>query len=180
MPQKKNPDMAELVRGRTGRVYGDLISLLTMMKGLPLAYNRDMQEDKAPMFDAIDTTRDCLTIMAHLIEHTTYNRERMESQARADLSTATELADYLVRKGIPFRDAHAVAGRVVGYCVDGGLLFEDLSAGKLREFSPAFGDDIFDYLIPRRSVEQKRSAGSTAPREVEGQIAMWKARIGVV
>jgi argininosuccinate lyase len=178
MPQKKNPDMAELVRGRTGRVYGDLLSLLTMMKGLPLAYNRDMQEDKAPMFDAIDTTRDCLTIMAHLIEHTRFNRERMESQARADLSTATELADYLVRRGIPFRDAHAVAGRVVGHCVDNDLLFDDLSLATLREFSDAFGEDIFDYLIPRRSVEQKRSAGSTAPHEVEKQIVVWKSRIG--
>jgi argininosuccinate lyase len=177
MPQKKNPDMAELVRGKTGRVYGALVSLLTLMKGLPLAYNRDMQEDKAPMFEVIDTTRACMEIMAGMIENSTFRREQMESEVRGDLSTATELADYLVRRGLPFRDAHAVAGRTVGHCVDNGIAFDDLSLDALREFSPEFGDDIFDYLIPRRSVEQKRSAGSSSPAEVATQIARWRARL---
>ncbi|MDB5035866.1 MAG: argininosuccinate lyase [Chlorobi bacterium] len=177
MPQKKNPDMAELVRGRTGRVYGALVNLLTMMKGLPLAYNRDMQEDKGAMFEAIDTTLGCLEIFAHLLESTSFNRDRMESEALADLSTATELADYLVRRGLPFRDAHAVAGRLVGHCVENGIGFGDLDLAGIREFSPAFDQDVFDYLLPRASVARKRSAGSTSPAEVERQIAGWREHL---
>ncbi len=180
MPQKKNPDMAELVRGKTGRVYGALVSLLTLMKGLPLAYNRDMQEDKAPMFEAIGTTRDCMEIMAHMLENSSFRRERMEREVRDDLSTATELADYLVRAGLPFRDAHAVAGHVVGHCVENGSTFEDLSLEDLRTFSPTFEKDIFDYLIPRKSVEQKRSAGSSSPAQVALQLARWRERLAVI
>jgi argininosuccinate lyase len=174
MPQKKNPDMAELVRGKTGRVYGALVTLLTMMKGLPLAYNRDMQEDKEPMFDAIDTTRDSLVIFAALLEHTEFRTDRMEREAREDLSTATEMADYLVRRGIPFRDAHAVAGRIVGHCVEQGCGFGALDLETLRRYSPAFDEDIFSYLLPQASVERKRSAGSTAPEEVVRQLIAWK------
>ncbi len=173
MPQKKNPDMAELVRGKTGRVYGALVHLLTMMKGLPLAYNRDMQEDKGPMFDAIDTTRDCLGITAALLEHTRFQQKRMEQEALEDLSTATEIADYLVRRGIPFRDAHAVAGAIVAHCVEQSCGFGSLDLETFRSFSPAFDDDIFQYLLPITSIQRKRSAGSTAPGDVERQIAAW-------
>lgn len=174
MPQKKNPDMAELVRGKTGRVYGALVSLLTMMKGLPLAYNRDMQEDKGPMFDALDTTRDSLAIFAALLEHTGFRSNRMEQEAREDLSTATEIADYLVRGGMPFRDAHSVAGRVVAHCVEQNCGFGALDLATLQRYSPAFREDIFGYLLPQASIQRKRSAGSTAPDEVEKQIAGWK------
>jgi argininosuccinate lyase len=177
MPQKKNPDMAELVRGRTGKVYGALINILTMMKGLPLAYNRDMQEDKAPMFEAIDTCGDCLEIFARMIESSVFNRERMEREVNDDLSTATEIADYLVRKGLPFRDAHAITGRIVAYCGDHSLAFSDLDLPALHAFSPAFDNDIIDYLLPHKSIQRKRSAGSTSAEEVARQIERWGEKL---
>ncbi len=173
MPQKKNPDMAELVRGKTGRVYGALMNLLTTMKGLPLAYNRDMQEDKLPMFEAVQTARQSLFMVAHLLVHTTFDRRRMEEELRTDFLTATDMADYLVRKGIPFREAHAITGSVVSYCVGHRMYFGNLDLETLRTFSPAFGPDIFEFILPQASVEQKQSAGSTAPHEVKKQIAHW-------
>ena len=126
MPQKKNPDMAELVRGKTGRVYGALVSLLTQMKGLPLAYNRDMQEDKVPLFDVYKTTRECLFIMSQILVHTTFDKEHMAEQLRTDYLTATDMADYLVRKGLPFRQAHEVTGRVVAHCISHRMFFGNL------------------------------------------------------
>ncbi len=174
MPQKKNPDMAELVRGKTGRVYGALINLLTTMKGLPLAYNRDMQEDKQPMLDAIETLGASLAIMADMLRHTTFHRERLEREAAGEFSTATEVADYLVRAGIPFREAHGVAGALVRHCVDTGATLDALDLATFKQFSAAFGQDIFEYLTPRGSVERKRSSGSSSPAEVERQIAGWK------
>lgn len=173
MPQKKNPDMAELVRGKTGRVFGDLMSILTIMKGLPLAYNRDMQEDKSPMFDAINTTRACLFISAHMLVHTDFKKETLEEELRNDFTTATDVADYLVRKGLPFREAHEITGRLVSYCIDHRMFFGNLDMDTLHAFSRAFDTDVFDFLLPNRSVEQKKSAGSTSPHDVKRQIVHW-------
>ena len=173
MPQKKNPDMAELVRGKTGRVYGDLMNLLTTMKALPLAYNRDMQEDKQPMFDAVNTTRQCLFITAHMLVHTDFRADHLEEELRNDFTTATEVADYLVRKGLPFREAHEITGKLVSYCIDHRMYFGNLDLDTLHTFSRSFDGDVFDYLLPHKSVEQKRSAGSTSPQEVKKQIVHW-------
>ncbi len=173
MPQKKNPDMAELVRGKAGRVYGDLMNLLTMMKGLPLAYNRDMQEDKYPMFDAVNTTRQCVFVTTHMLVHTEFRRDHMEEELRNDFTTATEIADYLVRKGLPFREAHEITGKIVSYCIDHRMYFGNLDLDTLHTFSKTFEADIFDFLLPHKSVEQKKSAGSTSPHEVKKQIIHW-------
>ncbi len=173
MPQKKNPDMAELVRGKSGRVYGALVNLLTVMKALPLAYNRDMQEDKMPMFEAVSTTRQCLFIFSHILVHTTFDRRRMEEELRNDFLTATDIADYLVRKGIPFREAHTVTGKIVSYCIEHRMFLGNLDLEILHTFSKVFDSDVFDYILPHRSVEQKKSAGSTSPHDVKRQIVHW-------
>lgn len=173
MPQKKNPDMAELIRGKTGRVYGNLMNLLTMMKGLPLAYNRDMQEDKAPLFDTAQTVRTTLFVMTHMLVHTEFRTEHLEEELRNDFTSATDVADYLVRKGLPFREAHEITGRIVSYCIDHRMYFGNLDLETLRTFSRYFEADIFDYLLPRQSVEQKQSAGGTSPQEVKKQIVHW-------
>lgn len=175
MPQKKNPDMAELVRGKTGRVYGALISLLTTMKGLPLSYNRDMQEDKLPMIDGADTWEDSLVVMAGMLDNSTFNASAMAAAAGGGFSTATEIADYLVRCGIPFRDAHGVAGAIVGYCVERNLTLAELDLPTLQKFSSAFASDIFNYLDPASAVEQRRSAGAASPQEVARQVRWWKS-----
>ncbi|MCS6989748.1 MAG: argininosuccinate lyase [Chloroherpetonaceae bacterium] len=174
MPQKKNPDMAELVRGKTGRVYGALISVLTTMKGLPLAYNRDMQEDKVPMFEAFDTTKQCFDIFAEMARSTEFHESEMKKAVHRDFSTATELADYLTKKGVPFREAHEIVGNIVRFCVAERLLLPDLHLKTLHAFSPAFDDDVFEYLNPEKSPARKKSAGSTSPKEVAKQIAKWK------
>jgi len=173
MPQKKNPDMAELVRGKTGRVYGSLMNMLTQLKGLPLAYNRDLQEDKIPFFDAFQTTRSSLFTMAQMLAHTTFHKEKMAEEIRTDFMTATDMADYLVRKGMPFREAHAVTGKVVAHCTDHKMYFGNLDLGTLHTFSKLFDGDVFDYIIPHKSVEQKSSAGSTSPQEVKKQYQHW-------
>ncbi len=173
MPQKKNPDMAELVRGKSGKVYGALMNLLTIMKGLPLAYNRDMQEDKAPMFDIVNTTRQCLFIFSHVVVHTTFDKDRMAEELRTDYLAATDMADYLVRKGLPFRHAHEITGKVVSYCIKHKMYFGNLDLETLKEFSPEFTADIFDFILPQSSVDQKQSAGSTNPHEVKKQIVHW-------
>jgi len=173
MPQKKNPDMAELVRGKTGRVYGALLNLLTIMKALPLAYNRDMQEDKLPMFEALHTTQQCLTIVSQMLVHSTFDKHRMEEELRNDFLTATEIADYLVRKGMPFREAHELTGKIVSHCIHHRMYLGNLDVETLRTFSKLFGPDMLDYLYPQKSVEQKKSAGSTAPHEVKRQIVHW-------
>jgi argininosuccinate lyase len=178
MPQKKNPDMAELVRGKTGGVYGALINLLTIMKGLPLSYNRDMQEDKKPLFETVRTTRECLFIISHVLVHTTFDKYRLEEELRTDFLAATDMADYLVTKGIPFRDAHRITGEVVQYCVDRKMYFGNLDLGTLKEFSQKFESDIFDFILPQTSVEHKRSAGSTNPHEVKKQIVHWMRTLG--
>ncbi|NUN70379.1 MAG: argininosuccinate lyase [Bacteroidetes bacterium] len=173
MPQKKNPDMAELTRGKVGRVYGDLMNILTLMKGLPLAYNRDMQEDKHPMFDAVNTTRECLFIMTHVFVHTTFRKDRFSEELKNDFLTATEIADYLVKAGVPFRDAHSITGRIVGYCIEHSLPLSGLTLRDLHKFSPKFSEDLFHLLDPQNSIDHKRSAGSTAPNEVKKQIVHW-------
>ncbi len=173
MPQKKNPDMAELVRGKTGRVYGSLLNLLTTLKALPLAYNRDLQEDKPPMFEAVNTTRQSLFIFSHILVHTTFDKKHMEEELQNDFLTATEIADYLVRKGLPFREAHAITGRIVSYCIDHRMYLGNLDLDTLHTFSKLFEPDIFDYMLPHRSVEQKQSTGSTSPQEVKKQIVHW-------
>jgi argininosuccinate lyase len=166
MPQKRNPDMAELIRGKVGRVYGALITLLTMMKGLPLAYNRDMQEDKPPMFETLETTGDSLEMMAVIFRETSFHRERMEAAVRGGDLMATEIADYLARKGVPFREAHHIAGQIVAKAEERNLNLDALSLEVYRSFSELFEADIFEYLDPRRSLREKKSAGSTNPEMV--------------
>ena len=177
MPQKKNPDMAELVRGKTGRVYGDLMSLLTVMKGLPLAYNRDMQEDKEPLFDAARTVVDSLSICALMIASVKFQKDRFEKEMASDFLLATELADYLVRKGLPFRRAHAIVGDVVRYCVDQHVSLHQLPLVEYGKRSSLFGRDIYAILSPRSSVSSKRSSGSTSPVEVRKAIRAWQATL---
>jgi argininosuccinate lyase len=174
MPQKKNPDMAELIRGKVGRVYGALINLLTLMKGLPLAYNRDMQEDKQPMFDAVETTGDCLEMMALVLRETTFNIERMESAASGELM-ATEIADYLVReKNVPFREAHHISGKIVSFAEGQSKDLDKLSFEEFGNFSEHFDQDIFDYLDPHKSLIEKKSVGSTNPDMVREAIDKWR------
>ena len=173
MPQKKNPDMAELVRGKTGRVYGSLVNLLTVMKALPLAYNRDMQEDKLPMFEAVETTQQCLAIVAQMYVHSTFDKHRMEEELRNDFLTATEIADYLVRKGMPFREAHEVTGKIVSHCISHRMYLGNLDIEALRLYSKLFAPDVLDFIYPQKSVEHKKSAGSTSPHDVKRQIVHW-------
>ena len=165
MPQKKNPDMAELVRGKAGRVFGDLVNILTIMKGLPLAYNRDMQEDKFPLLDAVATTRQCLFIFSHILVHTKFEKNRFEEELKNDFLTATEIADYLVKKGTPFRDAHAITGKVVAYAIEHKKSLSHLTLAELKHFSTLLEEDVFDLLDPHKSIEHKKSAGSTSPRK---------------
>lgn len=173
MPQKKNPDMAELVRGKVGRVYGNLMNILTTMKGLPLAYNRDMQEDKQPLFDAVTTTRECVFIMTHVFIHTTFDKQRFEEELKSDFLTATEIADYLVKHGVPFRDAHSITGKIVTYCIEHNTTLSKLSLKEFHHFSHKVSEDIYELLDPHKSIEHKKSAGSTAPNEVKKQIVHW-------
>jgi len=177
MPQKKNPDMAELVRGRAGAAVGALASMLTMTKGLPLAYNRDMQEDKRPLFDAFDTGCEALEVMAGMISSITVQRDRMAATADQGYSTATELADYLTARGVPFREAHGVVGRIVGYCAERALQLRDLDLQMLQGFCPRFGGDALALLDPLTSIRHKRSSGSTAPREVARSLRRWRRRL---
>ena len=178
MPQKKNPDVPELIRGKTARVYGDLMSLLTLMKGQPLAYNRDNQEDKLPLFDAIDTAKTCLRVFAGLLATMTPNREAMHESALKGFATATDFADYLVRKGIPFRDAHAVVGRAVRQALDAGAGLEELSLEALRALEPRIGEDVYDVLSIEGSVQARNHPGGTAPAQVKAAIDRARTKIG--
>jgi argininosuccinate lyase len=179
MPQKKNPDMAELVRGKTGRVYGSLFNLLTIMKGLPLAYNRDMQEDKQPMFDSVETTLDSLRVMTLVIESTQFKVEKMRAAVEGDLLIATEIADYLAKKGLPFREAHEITGRIVAYCIEQNTLPSQMSQAEFLRFSPQFEQDIFEAIQPMTSIRAKRTLGSTSPSEIERQIAFWRSELSI-
>ncbi|MCB1667573.1 MAG: argininosuccinate lyase [Pseudomonadales bacterium] len=166
MPQKKNPDVPELVRGKTGRVNGHLISLLTLMKSQPLAYNKDNQEDKEPLFDAVDTVKDCLRAFADMVPAIKPKRESMREAARRGFSTATDLADYLVRKGIPFRDSHEIVGKAVAYGIAQNKDLSDMSLKELQQFSGTIEQDIFDVLTLEGSVAARDHIGGTAPRQV--------------
>ncbi len=177
MPQKKNPDIAELVRGRTGVVYGALVNLLVMMKGLPLAYNRDMQADKAPLFDALDTAEASLGMLAAMLRSCTFSVDHLAAEAGAAYSTATELADYLVRKGLPFRSAHEITGRIVAHCEANAMALDELDLPTLQGFSERIASDVAGVLVPAESVRRKVSAGSTAPAEVALQIERRRARL---
>jgi len=175
MPQKKNPDVPELVRGKTGRVVGDLNALLMLMKAQPLAYNRDNQEDKQPLFDALDTARDCLAVYAEMIPHIVVRRERCRAAAAQGFSTATDLADYLVKKGLPFRDAHHVVGNAVGLAAQKGCDLSELSLTELQHFSALVGEDVFAHITPEASVAARTTYGGTAPSAVRAAIARARA-----
>ncbi len=177
MPQKKNPDVPELVRGKSGRVFGHLMSLLTLMKSQPLAYNKDNQEDKEPLFDTIDTLRGSLRAFADMVPHIRANRERMREAARQGFSTATDLADYLVRKGIPFRDAHEIVGQAVALGVETGRDLAEMSLDELRRFSDRIGEDVFEVLTLEGSVAARDHIGGTAPDQVRRAIAEARARL---
>lgn len=170
MPQKKNPDVPELVRGKTGRVYGNLMALLTVMKALPLAYNKDMQEDKEPLFDTIDTVKGSLKIFADMIREMRVNALSMERAAGQGFSTATDVADYLVRKGLPFRDAHEAVGKAVAYCVENEMNLEELTLAEWQLFSPHFAEDIFAVITVEASVNARNVIGGTARNRVETEI----------
>ena len=160
MPQKKNPDIAELVRGKTGRVYAALMSMLTTMKGIPLAYNKDMQEDKELTFDAIDTVKGCLALFNGMVSTMHFKKDRMENSAKNGFTNATDAADYLVGKGVPFRDAHGIVGRLVLYCIDKGISLDDMKLEEYKAISPVFEDDIYDAISMKNCVERRNTIGA--------------------
>ena len=170
MPQKKNPDIAELVRGKTGRVYGALMSLLTTMKGIPLAYNKDMQEDKEMAFDAMDTVKDCLTLFTGMLRTMRFKKERMAESAMNGFTNATDAADYRVGKGVPFRDAHGIIGRLVLYCIEKNTSIDKLSLGELKEISDRFEEDIYDAVSLKTCVEKRLTIGAPGPEAMKAVI----------
>lgn len=172
MPQKKNPDIAELVRGKTGRVYGALMSLLTTMKGLPLAYNKDMQEDKELTFDAYDTVKGCLALFNGMLKTITFHPEIMEQSAKHGFTNATDAADYLVGRGVPFRDAHGIVGKLVLYCIDKGISLDDMSLSEYKAISPVFEDDIYDAISLKTCIEKRNTIGAPGPAAMEKVIAI--------
>ena len=169
MPQKKNPDICELVRGKTGRFYGHLMGVLTMMKGIPMAYDKDMQEDKEGVFDAIDNLKFALTIYAAMIDKMTVNGDHMREVLESDFSNATDMADYLAKKGLPFREAHAVVGKAVHYCIEQGKVLQQLSLSELQAMSPLFAEDIHHYLDIETCVKQRNTYNGTSPTSVARQ-----------
>ena len=174
MPQKKNPDIAELVRGKTGRVYGALMSLLTTMKGLPLAYNKDMQEDKELTFDAIDTTKGCILLFTGMLDTMTFNKDVMEKSAMAGFTNATDAADYLVNHGVPFRDAHGIIGQIVLYCIDKGISIDEMSLDELKAICPVFEADVYDAISLKTCVEKRLTKGAPSPAAMKDAIAKYE------
>lgn len=170
MPQKKNPDMAELVRGKTGRVYGDLFAMLTILKGLPLAYNKDMQEDKEAIFDSLDTVKKCLSIFTPMIETMCANKENMYNAAGKGFINATDLADYMVKKGVPFRTAYKTVGQIVAHCIKTSNTLETLSLEEYKKFSPLFGQDLYDDIDLFICAQKRTSEGGTSTKSVEKQL----------
>ena len=177
MPQKKNPDMAELVRGKTGRVYGDLVSLLTTLKGLPLAYNKDMQEDKQSVFDACDTVKQCLQVFAGMLQSMTANTENMKRAAQTGFINATDLADYLVKKGMPFRSAYKISGQLVAHCIKENTVLEELPLAVYRSYSELFDNDLYKEIDLMTCVEKRISQGGTSVASVEEQIHYVKEKL---
>ena len=174
MPQKKNPDIAELVRGKTGRVYGALMSLLTTMKGIPLAYNKDMQEDKEMVFDAIDTVKDCLTLFTGMIRTMQFKKDRMEASAKNGFTNATDAADYLVNHGVPFRDAHGIVGQLVLYCIQKGIALDDMELSEFQEISPVFEEDIYEAIRMDTCVNKRVTTGAPGKAAMEEAIESYK------
>ena len=174
MPQKKNPDIAELVRGKTGRVYGALMSLLTTMKGIPLAYNKDMQEDKEMAFDAMKTVQDCIVLFDGMLATMSFNKDVMANSAKNGFTNATDAADYLVNHGVPFRDAHGIIGQVVLYCIDRGIAIDDMSLDELKAISPAFEEDIFDAISMETCVNKRLTIGAPGHDAMVNEIAECK------
>ena len=173
MPQKKNPDIAELVRGKTGRVYGALMSLLTTMKGIPLAYNKDMQEDKELAFDAFDTAKGCIALFTGMIDTMKFNKDVMRKSANNGFTNATDAADYLVKKGVPFRDAHGIVGRIVLYCIDKGIAIDDMSIDELKAMSPVFEEDVFDAISMETCVSTRCTVGAPSKTSMDKVIAVY-------
>ena len=174
MPQKKNPDIAELVRGKTGRVYGALTSILTTMKGIPLAYNKDMQEDKELTFDAIDTVKGCIALFTGMVSTMQFNKANMEASAKRGFTNATDAADYLVNHGVPFRDAHGIVGRLVLLCLDKGISLDELPLSEYKEISPVFEKDIYEAISMKTCVEKRVTLGAPGPDVMEQVIAQNK------
>ncbi len=174
MPQKKNPDIAELVRGKTGRVYGALVSLLTTMKGIPLAYNKDMQEDKELAFDAMDTVKGCLALFTGMLSTMNFNKDRMEASAKNGFTNATDAADYLVNHGVPFRDAHGIVGQIVLYCIDKNIAIDDMSLDELKAISPVFEEDIFEAVSMETCVRKRLTIGAPGQEAMKKVIALEK------
>ncbi|MBD5132740.1 MAG: argininosuccinate lyase [Clostridiales bacterium] len=177
MPQKKNPDVNELLRGKSGRVVGDLVAMLTVMKGLPLAYNKDMQEDKEPVFDADDTLEISLKVFTAFVDKVTFNRERLESAAAGGHSCATECADYLASKGLPFRSAHEVTGKLVLYCVNSGKTLQSLTLDEYRSFSELFDEGILAAVQPKSAIARRKALGGCAAEELDRQIKTLKSAV---
>ena len=178
MPQKKNPDMAELVRGKTGRVYGDLMALLTTLKGLPLAYNKDMQEDKESIFDACDTVKMCLKVFCGMVDTLKANTDNMKLAAQKGFINATDLADYLVKKGLPFRSAYKISGQLVALCIQKNTVLEELPLDEYKQFSPLFDEELYEAIDLMGCVEKRISEGGTSVSSVEAQIAYVKQELG--
>ncbi len=176
MPQKKNPDIAELVRGKTGRVYGHLLALLTTMKGLPLAYNKDMQEDKEGSFDAIDTAKDCIVLFTDMIATMTVNSTNMAESAKNGFTNATDAADYLVKNGVPFRDAHGIIGQLVLLCLEKDCSLDDLPLSEYQKISPVFKEDIYDAIAMKTCVDKRNTIGAPGREAMEKVIAIYKSR----
>ena len=177
-PQKKNPDVPELIRGKTGRVYGNLQALLTMIKGLPLSYNKDFQEDKEPIFDTVDTISTCLRAMTILLnEGIEFNVEKLMDSVNNDFSNATDLADYLVGKQVPFRKAYQIVGDIVKYCLTKDILFKDLNLEEFQTFHSEFKEDIFENLNPMNVVKSRNSVGGTGFEQVKIELNNWKKKL---
>ena len=173
MPQKKNPDIAELVRGKTGRVYGALMSLLTTMKGIPLAYNKDMQEDKELSFDAFDTVKGCISLFKGMIDTMKFNNKRMEASAKNGFTNATDAADYLVKKGVPFREAHGIVGQLVLMCIEKNIALDDLSLEEYKAVSPVFDEDIYEAISLQTCVDKRLTLGAPGPEVMNKVIAIY-------
>ena len=167
MPQKKNPDMAELIRGKTGRVYGDLMGMLTVMKGLPLAYNKDMQEDKEGVFDAIDTIKMCVPVFTNMIKTAVFKTDNMYNAAKGGFTNATDAADWLVKHGVPFRDAHAILGQLVLYCINNNTSLEDLSLDEFKAISPVFDETVYDAISVEKCVQARNIVGGPSPEYIK-------------
>lgn len=178
MPQKKNPDVAELIRGKTGRVYGNLVSLLTVLKGLPMTYNRDLQEDKEPLFDTVDTVKACLAVLARMLGNVKFAGERMLEEASSGFTTATDLAEYLVQKGVPFRQSHEIIGKLVGWCLAEKKDLQSLSLAELKKFNPAFEKDALLVIDPVKSVDRRNVIGGTSRKQVSVAIRKIRGKSG--